>query len=103
MRSATKYQIGKDPEYVAWLHDQPCFICARFEQQQTTRTEAAHIGDRGMSQKCPDSEAVPACSTHHREGPYSLHRLGATFWKIWNVDKLAVITHYQKLYRETAI
>lgn len=27
MRSATKLKIGKDPDYVAWLHDKPCVCC----------------------------------------------------------------------------
>jgi hypothetical protein len=30
-------------------------------------TEAHHMGERGLGQKCSDLETVPFCSEHHRQ------------------------------------
>lgn len=105
MRSATKKKLGKDPAYLAWLHTLPCVICEGLRLMlldagfvgdmrtlQSTKTEAAHVGERGLSQKCPDREAIPLCGfAHHREGPASAHKLGKSFWKYWKLDRGTVI------------
>ena len=102
MRSATRLKIGKDPVYLKWLHTLPCVVCVALSGQdcehrtthiwQNTPTEAAHIGIRGLSQKCPDREAIPLCSTvHHREGPESAHKLGKAFWSHHGLDPKKLI------------
>ena len=100
MRSATRLKKDRDPAYLKWLHGEPCFICYLFRLEQNGRTEAAHVGDRGLSQKCPDSQALPCCAWHHRTGPESLHRLGGKFWQRWGLDKAELITAYRKKYEE---
>lgn len=102
MRSATKLKLGKDPYYRAFLHDQACFVCRIFNQEQRFRTEAAHVGERGLSQKCPDVEALPCCAWHHTEGPESLHKLGVKFWTRWGLVKADLVAYYQRMYSEVA-
>lgn len=99
MRSATRKGLGKDKAYLAWLHTLPCVICeglrlllldagfsSESELLQSSKTEAAHVGVRGFSQKCPDREAIPLCANHHREGSASAHRLGKSFWTYYRLD-----------------
>ena len=105
MRSATKLRTGKDPAYLAWLHELPCVVCIGGMDRlmtwlrplqsapirQSSRTEAAHCGDRGMSQKAPDRTAIPLCCEHHREGRCSVHKMGKRFWEYWGIDRDALI------------
>lgn len=98
VRSATKKKIGKDPEYLAFLHTLPCVVCEKMGVKQTYRTEAAHVGDRGMSQKCPDKEAIPLCLVHHREGPQSQHVLGKLFWDFHGIDRDGLILSLKQRY-----
>lgn len=105
MRSATKKRTSKDPAYLEWIRSLPCVVCARAiaklgrtEFVQDTPTEAAHVGDRGLSQKCPDRETIPLCARHHREGTYSLHRLGKNWWKLRGIDKVALISELNARY-----
>jgi len=93
MRSATKLRTGKDPAYLNFIRTQPCIACARLGITQESRSECSHVGDRGLSQKCPDRETIPLCLRHHREGWDSQHRLGKTFWKHWGLDR-------EKLFKE---
>lgn len=110
MRSATKKKLGKDKAYIAWLHTLPCVCCELLRLRlieagqadedsrvQTAPTEAAHVGEHGLSQKCPDREAIPLCgvtthmhgpaSGHHREGPTSGHKLQTKFWSYWGLNR----------------
>lgn len=96
----------KDPAYLNWLRDLACLICDDMCErrvfvdgqpwQQTTPTEVAHVGDRGLSQKCPDQQAIPLCAWHHRIGPESHHVLGKKFWDHHGFDKSMVITTYNR-------
>lgn len=108
MRSATKARVGKDPEYLEWIASQPCLCCEIMKRNmraagiefvihaQETRTEAAHVGPRGLSQKCPDRETLPLCGwEHHREGKLSVHKLGRKFWDMWSIDREKLIAEYQ--------
>ena len=107
MRSATKKRTGKDPAYLAWLHEQPCVLCAyRYPgpgptlSVQLSRTEAAHVGVRGLSQKSSDRDAIPLCGIeHHREGKYSIHKLGKDFWKFHGIDRDALIAELNAEYQ----
>lgn len=89
MRSATRKKIGKDPAYLKWLQNQPCLVCNTRKEQQRSRTEAAHVGLRGLSQKCPDREAIPLCRDHHREQ----HRHGKKFWKDFGLSAAGAILY----------
>ena len=58
----------RDPAYLAFIRSLPCAVCPR----TPPRVEAAHVGRRGLGQKCSDREAIPLCSLHHQEQ----HRIG---------------------------
>jgi hypothetical protein len=88
MRSATRSGEGKSPEYLAWLHSLACIICAALRTDQATKTEAAHLGPRGLSTKVEDRKAVPLCRRHHE----ALHKLGPKmFWTLFALDSEVLI------------
>ena len=96
-RRPTKRRKGDDPEYREWLRQQRCVVC------QDTNPEVAHVGARGVSQKCPDRQAVPLCPKHHRHvtaggGPESHHTLGKRFWDLHNLDRDDVVSTLNHLY-----
>ena len=92
MRSATHKRTGKDPEYLAFLHDQPCCIRER-EMGHAGQVEAAHIGPRGLSTKVPDRAALPMCANHHR----CLHLFGPKeFWKRHEQDPAVLILQFNE-------
>lgn len=57
----------RSPAHLAFIRSLPCIVCFR-----ERNIEAAHVGRRGMGQKCSDLETLPMCNTHHREQ----HRIG---------------------------
>lgn len=96
---------GKDPAYLAWLHTLPCAVpnCSTHDARSffsESLVEAAHVGDRGLRQKCSDREAIPLCGYHHRIGQASHHCAGKNFWRIWKLDRDALIAHYNALYEQ---
>lgn len=106
----------KDPVYLVWLHTLPCVVCqfsvvavssnaSTMEitvslMTQSSRTEAAHVGARGLSQKCSDREALPICKDHHTERRDSAHKLQKTFWAHHGLDKEVLIAEYNRKYKE---
>lgn len=77
----------RNPKYLAWIRTQPCLVCG-----STRWIEAAHTGPHGLGQKSPDTSAVPLCSTHHRTGNDSYHRLGPRrFGEVHNLDLVAIV------------
>ncbi len=115
MRSATKKKTGKDPKYRVWIRSLPCLICfieswkrnaywtiwptaIPAMQRGLGRTEHAHVGDRGLSQKCDDRESLPLCRWHHTQGPESAHRAGKRFYEIWGIEKEATVKAFQAQY-----
>jgi hypothetical protein len=105
MRSATRKKTGKDPAYLEWVHTLPCVCCEKNiathpHYNQDTKTESAHVGDRGLSQKAPDREAIPLCRIHHREGVNAIHRLGKTFWAKWNLNRDELIKELNRRFDE---
>jgi hypothetical protein len=44
-----------------WIHAQPCVVCGRHSP------EGAHVGLRGLSNKCSDTEMLPLCGADHAE------------------------------------
>jgi hypothetical protein len=86
-----------DLKYRAWLRHQPCIICGRVP------CDVAHVGDRGLGVKCPDSEAVSLCVGHHRrigQGGWkdAHHVLGRNFWTHHGLDRDAVIADCRRRY-----
>ena len=111
MRSATKKKLGKDPAYLVWIRTLPCVCCPSTPKptlqdgdwrwtDQASPTEAAHVGERGLSQKCPDRQAIPLCAEHHREDRFSAHRLGKTFWEHYGLNKNTLIAQLNAWYDE---
>lgn len=100
----------KDKAYLAFIRSQPCILCdERIEwrafingipYRQTSLTEAAHVGERGLSQKCSDRETIPLCCAHHRTGKDSHHVLGKQFWEHHQINKEAVISGYNRLFEK---
>jgi hypothetical protein len=73
--------------------------CLNYAVQQETRTEAAHCGPHGISQKASDEHTIPLCSwEHHQFGPHSAHRLGKGFWSYWGLDRGELLKELQTGY-----
>jgi hypothetical protein len=70
----------KDSKYLAWIRTLPCAICRR-------KSEAAHTGGRGLSQKASDRRAIPLCALHHAD----YHRGRKRFEKTYQLDIEALI------------
>ena len=68
---------------------------------QKSFTECAHVGRRGLSQKCSDRESLPLCALHHRFGVESHHRLGKRFWQAHRLNRAALILELNRLYKES--
>lgn len=110
-RKPRKRQPGDDPAYRAFVRTFGCVACfgklIRSDElyvceaiRQRSVTECAHVGARGLSQKCPDSQSLPLCAIeHHRVGPESHHVLGKRFWGFHGLDRMSLIKQMQQLYR----
>lgn len=119
MNSAKRNRVGKDPDYLAWVHEFPCIVCAwgylqrrgvdpleslgviwwrAVMAERYGPVEAAHVGDRGLGQKCPDREAIPLCAAHHRTGPQAIHKLGRGFWEHHGLDRGTIIAQLVRIY-----
>ncbi len=89
--------VVKDREYLAWIRDQPCALSSPLILH-CYAIEAAHVGDRGLGQKCSDRETIPLCQWHHRIGTKSHHALGKRFWVAWDLDRDMLIQQYNAAY-----
>lgn len=87
-----------DPAYLNFIRSLPCAICTLLRGRQSGRTEAAHVGQRGLGQKCSDHETIPLCHLHHREGEHAHHRIGKRFWSFWSLDRFELIGRYRRMY-----
>ncbi len=67
---------------------------------QESPTEAAHVGLRGLRQKCSDRETLPLCAEHHRTGPDAHHVLGKKFWEHHGIDREVWIAAYVERYEK---
>jgi hypothetical protein len=119
----------KPPEirsYFEWLSSWPCYVClsrycaqnsmsiaevlpeartiaARWTTRSCGRTEVAHVGIRGLSQKCEDTEVMPLGLKHHQRGPEA-HHVHAKGWfeRVVGEEPERVFVTLQTLYkRET--
>ena len=84
-----------DEAYLAWIRKLPCICCGTI-----FRVEAAHVGRRGLGQKCSDREALPICEKHHRTGPQAIHVLGRNWWKVWGLSRHQLVLEYNRRYEE---
>lgn len=110
-RKPRKRQPGDDPTYRAFVRTFGCVACFGGIMEpdqfgpleaslQGSITECAHVGARGLSQKCPDCESLPLCAIeHHRVGPESHHKLGKRFWGFHGLDRMSLIKQMQELFR----
>jgi hypothetical protein len=74
--------------YLAWIRTLPCVVCGSI-----LWIEASHTGPHGLSQKSSDYSAIPLCSTHHRTGSDSYHKLGPRrFSEVHNLDIRAIVS-----------
>jgi len=57
----------EDPDYLAFLRVLDCRAAVALNSYQFCEgpMTAAHVGDRGIGQRCPDSEAISLCTYHH--------------------------------------
>lgn len=103
-----------DRAYMAWVRGLPCVLCSfkvltrwaalhhhlgeRYRVPQVSPTEAAHVGQRGIGQKCSDRETIPLCREHHQDGKDSVHKLGKRFWEQHGIDRYGLIRELQARY-----
>ncbi len=93
----------KDKAYLAWIRESLCIICfptlwRNYRDGQLPKCEAAHVGERGLGQRCSDRETLPLCASHHRTGKDSHHVLGKGFWEYHSLNRDAIISELQRLY-----
>lgn len=100
-----------DLAYKAFIASQECCICAIRRSRltkairakglsQLSRTEVAHVGMRGLSQKCDDRCTIPLCGLHHRVGREAHHKLGKLFFEHHGTDKDALVKFYNEKYEK---
>jgi len=106
--------------YWDWIREQRCHICRMRlpvaiewsagvtldlrEFRQQFKTELAHVGLRGLGQKCDPREVMPLCCLHHTSGAYAHHRLGKRFWEFHGLEMRRVVREYLDRYEsETGI
>lgn len=88
----------EDPEYLDWVRRLECAICKLRGLRQMSRTEAAHVQDRGMRQKCSDRGVIPLCAEHHRTSAVAHHRLGRKFWAWHGLDRDVLVEQLNREY-----
>jgi len=101
-----------DRRYKGWIASLPCLVCEQdyviaveagirgvsVMEFQRGQTEVAHVGARGLGQKCSGRETLPLCAEHHRLGRDSHHRLGRKFFEHHGLDKAALIRELNARY-----
>ena len=77
----------RNPQYLRWVRSLPCAVCGSLRN-----IESAHTGPRGLSQKAPDTSAIPLCARHHRTGNDAYHKLGPRrFSEVHGLDIPAIV------------
>ena len=101
------------PLYRRWIRTQECVVCAKLRLFGVRLVfsgltalgivECAHVGDRGLGQKCSDLETIALCDFHHRISRDSYHVLGKRFFEHHNMDRAELIARFQQeFYTEAA-
>lgn len=95
----------RSKSYRDFIGEQPCIACYppwfryRWDDRQKSPTEVAHVGLRGLGQKCSDLETLPLCTEHHRTGEKAHHVLGKNFWAEHGLDRDQLIASFQEKYK----
>jgi len=97
-----------DNKYLAWIRTIPCLLCDDYSlwklkwgaYTDQVRSEAAHVGRRGLGQKCSDRQTIPLCGEHHRFGSDSHHVLGKKFWEHHDLHRDLLIAELNTRYEE---
>lgn len=79
---------GKDPKYMAWLHELECCVTGR-----TTGLVAHHptVARGRMGRKEDDATAVPVAEEYHSDQyATGLHRGERRFWNRYGIDPTAL-------------
>ncbi len=105
--AASGKQPAKDAAYLDFIRSLPCCVptCTsknlhKWADVSGSTTEAAHVGDRGLRQKCSDYEVLPLCVFHHRTGPEAHHVIGKKFWTHHGMDKEKLVLAYRMALQE---
>lgn len=78
-RRRAKRREHEDPEYLAWLHGQPCCCCGALPIE-------AHHQPRKSQAGWHDRSTLPLCTAHHR-GRHGIHALGVEgFERLHRID-----------------
>jgi hypothetical protein len=86
----------QNPEYLDFIRQ--CWCVLTSTGDCVGAVEAAHVGDRGLGQKCRDEETIPLCGYHHRTGPDSQHVIGKAFWDHHGINRADLVTLYQGIF-----
>ena len=98
---APRYDPKLNSAYLRWIRTLPCVVCWQLRPlRQFAASEAAHVGERGLGQKCADTQTVPLCPYHHRTGPLSAHAMGKRFWVYWRLNRFELIADYNRRFEE---
>ena len=104
IRKPRRYVVPAEVRaYWEWIREQPCAVpgCGvrRLPPFRNPLMDVAHVGVRGIGQKCSGWEVIPLCRKHHRRGyPQSHHTLGKRFWSFNGLEREQSIRHYKALY-----
>ena len=88
----------QNPDYLDFIRQCWCVLTATGDC--VGAVEAAHVGDRGLGQKCRDQETIPLCGYHHRTGPDSQHVMGKRFWDHHGINRPDLVTLYQGIFED---
>ena len=100
---APRFDAKIDEPYKAWIRTLDCIVCQVWKlriQGYYGFLEAAHVGERGLGQKCPDRQTLPICVWHHRLGPQSAHALGKRFWSYWRLSRPELIAEHNRKFEK---
>jgi hypothetical protein len=97
LRKSKYARRERDRAYLSWIGNLPCLLCGGGP------AEAAHVGARGLGQKCSDQETAPLCAWDHRMGPHSHHSLGKRFWQHHGLDRVKLIRELNETYARGAV
>lgn len=79
------------PDYLAAIHDLPCWICTSWGMPQTSPTQAHHpIHGRYGTRRTPDETAIPLCEGHHQglrdTSKVALHKEPSKWKRLYGPD-----------------
>ena len=84
-----------DKLYLEFVATLPCLVCGR------RPVEVAHLGERGLSQKCDDRKTGPLCHLHHQDSKVGHHgQLGRNWWSFHGLrDRSEIFAVLGEMYK----